>query len=389
MMLSIEDKVAKYGRSLVINFQILVKLTGMYDSMNEAIVNAVNRLMADMEVFISGSGEFSLKVVEGSFYIEGIRVKPTVTDIDAFNYLARELKKKSIGNLDFRAPIRADDLVYLAYAIKGGAEASEVQSALESKLTKSITVGGPVAVQKEEGIDLRDAQAVAKRAYIKAVSAVAEIDNALKTGRRVQLKRIKRSLQLVVDSAMTSENYILGFTTFRNHSSYNYLHPANVAVLSTVLGKRIGLNRAHLRLLATAALLHDIGKSAIPVSILNKKTDYTPKEQELIKQHPIDGVKILLRLFGLNEFSIFSMLSSYEHHMNIDLSGYPKAEPGRNLNLLSRIISIADEFDSLVSGRVWQRKPLSTEEALKIMCSKSGTHYDPSLMKAFVEIFRG
>jgi HD-GYP domain-containing protein (c-di-GMP phosphodiesterase class II) len=82
------------------------------------------------------------------------------------------------------------------------------------------------------------------------------------------------------------------------------------------------------------------------------------------------------------------MLVSFEHHMKLNLSGYPRPSGGRRLNLFSRIVSIADDYDSLVSGRVYDRKRLSPQDALKQMVGASGTLYDPSLMKAFAGIFR-
>jgi HD-GYP domain-containing protein (c-di-GMP phosphodiesterase class II) len=74
--------------------------------------------------------------------------------------------------------------------------------------------------------------------------------------------------------------------------------------------------------------------------------------------------------------------------MKLDLSGYPVTAAGRRRNLFSRIVSIADDYDSLVSGRVYERKQLSPEDALKLMIGGSGTLYDSSLIKAFAGIFR-
>lgn len=386
-MEAIESKVARYGRSLITNLYILVKITGIYDSMNETILNVAKRLLADIEQLLDETGEITVKVIMGSFYIEGIRVKAGVSDIEAFTSLAEELKKRLVGMFDFRAPVGIDDLIHLAYAIRGGAESSEIQSSLESKLTKGITVGGPVVLQREEGIDLKDSQATAKRAYLKAVAAVKEIDNSFKAGRRLKLKKIKRALQLIVDCILTDESYLLGFTTARNYGNYYYFHPVNVSILAVALGKRIGLDRVHLRTLAMSAFFHDSGKAEIPLSILNKKAEFTPKEMELIKRHPVDGVKVLLKSLGLTEASVLSMLVAFEHHMKLDLSGYPRTSDGRKLNLFSRIVNIADDYDSLVSGRVYERRKHSPGEATKMMFGNSGILYDPTLIKAFVGIF--
>jgi HD-GYP domain-containing protein (c-di-GMP phosphodiesterase class II) len=243
-------------------------------------------------------------------------------------------------------------------------------------------------LQEEDGIDLKDSEAVARRAYDKAVSAMREMDRSIKAGRRTKLKRIKRALQFVVDSILTDENYLLSFVLSRTYEHYYYYHPVNVSILSVVLGKSIGFDRVHLRTLAMAAFLHDFGKVAIPMSILNKKTDFTAKEEELIKRHPIEGIKLLLRSFGLNEVSILSMIVSFEHHMKLDLSGYPAASETRMPNLFSRIVSIADDYDSLISGRVYQRTRLRAKDARDQMLRGSGTIYDPSLMKAFAGLFQ-
>ena len=386
-METIADKVLKYGKSLITNFYILVKITKIYDSMNETILNVAKRLLNDIEHLLSDTGEITIKIIEGSFYIEGIRIKASVSDIESFISLAEELKKRSIGIFDFRAPLNADDLINLVYAITGGDDGSEIQSKLEGSFTKGITIGGTVVLQKGEGIDLKDSQAIAKRAYLKAVASVKEMDDTIKAGRRLKLKKIKRALQLLVDCILTDEVYLIGFAMARNYENAYYYHPVNVSILSVALGKRIGFSRVQLRTLAVAAFFHDIGKVEIPLSILNKKTDFTLKEHELLKRHSVDGIKVLLKSLGLNETSILSMLVSFEHHMKLDFSGYPVTSDKRKPNIFSRMVSIADDYDSLISGWVYESKKLGMENALKLMSAGSGTLYDPLLMKAFTGIF--
>ena len=386
-METLESKIAKYGKSLITNLYILVRITDIYDSMNETILNTAKRLLANLKLLLEETGEITIKIIAGTFYIEGIRIKPTVADVESFISLADELKKRLIGVLDFKAPLETDDLIHLAYAIKGGTEAAEIQSGLESKRAKGIIIGGLVLLQKEEEIDLKDSQAVARRAYLKAVAVMKEMDKALKAGKRFQLKKIKRALQLIVDSILADDSYLIALTGVKSYENYHYFHPVNVSILSTALGKRLDLERVHLRTLAMTAFFHDIGKVEIPLSILNKKAELSQKEMDLISRHPLDGIKVFLRSLGLNEASIVSMLVSYEHHMKTDLSGYPKTSAGRRLNIFSRIVSITDDYDSFVSGRVYSRKRFSPEKTLKMMNEGSGSRYDPLLMKAFAAMF--
>jgi HD-GYP domain-containing protein (c-di-GMP phosphodiesterase class II) len=385
---TLESKVANYGKSLIINFSILVRAAGIYDPTNDTIQKMAKRLFDDIEVFLAETGDFAIKIIEGSFYIEGIRVKAGLSDIESLSSLSKDFMGKLIGVFDFRTPIAVDDLVQLAYALKEGFEASEVQSILERKLSRGIIIGGPVILQKEEGIDLKDKYAVARRSYLKALSSLKEMNDLIKAGMRVKLKRIKRAIQLMVDCILTDESYLTRFTVAKDFEKYSYFHPVNVAILSIMLGKRVGLDRQYLRALAIAALFHDIGKIEIPDGILNKKAAFTEKEQDLIKRHPADGVRVLLRSFGLNETVILSMLVSFEHHMKLDLSGYPARPAKREINLFSRIVSIADDFDSLLSGRVYERRRFNKDEALTLMSQGSGRIYDPLLLKVFAGIFK-
>ncbi len=386
-METFENKVSRYGKPIITNLHILLKMAGIYDSMNEAILNTARKLAADLEILLRETGEITVKIIEGSFYIEGIRIKTGISDIESLSSLSEELKKKSVGMFDFRAPIKPEDLINLTYAIKAGTGASDIQSVLESKLTGSITVGEPVFLQKEEGIDLKDSKALAQRAYIKALTAIREMDKAIKSGSRTKLKRIKRALQLIVDCVLTDESYLLGYALTKNPGNY-YRHTVNVSILSAVLGKRLGFSRVQLRTLVMAAFFHDTGKIEIPASILNKKTAFSPMEQELLRRHPVDGIRLILRSFGLNEISILSMLVSYEHHIKLDCSGYPSVSKKRDINLFSRIVNITNDFDGLISEMPGGNRRYESREALKLMSRGSGSAYDPLLLDAFTGIFQ-
>lgn len=141
---------------------------------------------------------------------------------------------------------------------------------------------------------------MAKRAYLKSVVVIKEMYNSVRDGTRVKLKKIKRTLQLIVDciSAAQGESNLIRFIHAGGPEDYTYYHSVNVCVLSVALGKKIGLSRVHLRTLAMAGIFHDIGKIMVPSGILNKKNGFTPKEQELLKRHPADGIKVLLKSLG-------------------------------------------------------------------------------------------
>ena len=381
-----KENVARYGRLIVSHLSILVKLTGIHGSINEAMVNAASRLLSDLEPFLDRTGEFSLKMVEGSFFIEDARVKSSLSDIDNFEFLAGEFKKRRIGVLTFRAPLQSDDLIYLAYSIKGGVEASEIQSLLESKLTKGVSVGGPLFFEKKDSIDMSDTRAVATKLYTIGLSAVREIDSSARAGRPINMRKVKRVIHAIVDNILKDETYLLGFTTLKNFENYLYNHLINTAILSIAIGKRINLPRNRLSSLGIAALFHDIGKAEIPLSILKKPSEFNAKELELIMRHPVEGVKALIRTKDLGDVSIISMLVSFEHHLNYDNTGYPEPSKKRTPNIFSRIISIADYYDALTSGKIYGRIACNPKNALKSMYEKSGKSFDPLLTRVFINM---
>ena len=107
------DRVVKYGKSVISNLFILLRITGIYNSMNETILNSAKRLVSDMGPLLQENGEFTIKVMQGTFFIEGVRIKTGVSDIEAFSSLAAELESRAIGALSFRAPLKEEDLIIL------------------------------------------------------------------------------------------------------------------------------------------------------------------------------------------------------------------------------------------------------------------------------------
>jgi len=102
--------------------------------------------------------------------------------------------------------------------------------------------------------------------------------------------------------------------------------------------------------------------------------------------HPMMGVKTLLSKRSLDRFSIRAMVVSFEHHLKLDLSGYPQVSFKKDINLYTRIVTIADVYDSMTSGRVYIRTPFTPDEALRKMLEKEGKSFDPVLLKVFINM---
>jgi HD-GYP domain-containing protein (c-di-GMP phosphodiesterase class II) len=166
------------------------------------------------------------------------------------------------------------------------------------------------------------------------------------------------------------------------------LRDLNTGVHSTRLGewavrvaRKLGIAESDLYQLEVAALLHDIGKIGIPDAILKKEGKLTDEERALMNKHPEYSWSILRLFPGLDKASLYAL----HHHESFDGSGYPGGLKGKEIPIGSRIVSVIDAYDAMISNRCY-RKGLSHEEAVSRLLAGGGTQFDPVVSHAFVEI---
>jgi HD-GYP domain-containing protein (c-di-GMP phosphodiesterase class II) len=159
-------------------------------------------------------------------------------------------------------------------------------------------------------------------------------------------------------------------------------HTRRVAKLAVALGEELGLPANRLRSLAIGGLLHDIGKLSVPSAILQKPAALDADEFAAIKLHPERGSDLLAELGGFDAGVARLVL---DHHERLDGGGYPRGRGEANLNLETRILSVCDVFDALVSPRVY-RDAWPVERALELLRAEAGTAFDPVCVQALVRV---
>lgn len=164
-----------------------------------------------------------------------------------------------------------------------------------------------------------------------------------------------------------------------------------VRVLAQYLRKKgiYNFSPTFIKVLCQAVPLHDIGKVAIPDNILNKNGSLDEKEWEVMKKHVIYGKEIIqkakMRSSGKNLFLNAATNIAYTHHEKWDGSGYPQGLKGDEIPIEGRLMAIADVYDALTSKRVYKEK-FNYEKAENMIINESGTHFDPILIKAFIDL---
>jgi putative nucleotidyltransferase with HDIG domain len=170
-------------------------------------------------------------------------------------------------------------------------------------------------------------------------------------------------------------------TAVESKDPYTYDHIDRVTELSLKLAQKAGLGRKDLKNVELSAILHDIGKIAIPDEILNKPGKLTDEEYEIIKTHVYHGAKILEPIPGLKEV----VPAVLHHHERWDGKGYPYGLKGEKIPVIARIITITDAFDAMSSDRVY-RKALPGHEIFKEFNKEKGKQFDPELTRLFLEL---
>jgi HD-GYP domain-containing protein (c-di-GMP phosphodiesterase class II) len=246
------------------------------------------------------------------------------------------------------------------------------------------TAGNPKPDDTESADPKVQRKMNAKRGYARVAGSVGTLTQSSREGGTASFKQARRAIQNIIDLMVDDEAAILGLTTLRCHDQYTHNHSVNVSLLSIALANRAGYPKVELADLGLAALFHDMGKSTIPMEVLNKPGEFTDDDWVAMRNHPTEGVLGLSKMRGITNLPGRMAAASFEHHMNLDFSGYPKLTVPWTLSLTGRILTIADCYDAMTSSRVYRREPMSPSKVLNMMLSKSGKSFDAVLLKLFV-----
>ncbi|MCU1286052.1 MAG: Two-component response regulator [Acidobacteriales bacterium] len=191
------------------------------------------------------------------------------------------------------------------------------------------------------------------------------------------------SLKSFTDELERAESVLCALAfSIEGKDPYTEGHCERLSRYSVELAERIGLPVEQVKALERASIVHDIGKVAVPDSVLLKPSRLTPSEQAIMREHPVVGERICK---PLKSFRVV-LPTIRHHHEKLDGSGYPDGLKGSRIPLSARILQIADVFDALTTQRPYKRA-FSGAEALQMMEDevKKGW-WDPDLLKEFIQI---
>lgn len=244
---------------------------------------------------------------------------------------------------------------------------------------KSVPLPVPPVVQKDIARtpffqELDQAQTI----FNQGKPQVLAMFNEARMGRGLDLGFMLELVDEIAGSITRAPTALLSVARLKNHDDYTYLHSMAVCGLMISLGKKMGLDEHQLRRVGMGGLLHDVGKAAVPLSILNKPTQLSDEEFIIMREHPIIGAQLLMDAEAGEDLVDMAL----HHHEKFDGSGYPHGLKGEEISLFSRMAAVCDVYDAVTSDRAY-RKGWSPAEAMHKMLSWRG-HFDSTLLHEFV-----
>lgn len=194
------------------------------------------------------------------------------------------------------------------------------------------------------------------------------------------LSVITEMIEYLINNKEIDSSYLLELKTFDN---YTYIHSLNTCVLALFFGIQMSYSKSMLIDLGMGAMLHDIGKTKVPIEVLNKNGKLTKEEFDIIKKHPEFGYNMVENVKEINERSRAIII---EHHERVDGRGYPYGLTGERIHKFSKIACISDVYDAIVSDRVY-RKGFAANEAYEFILGGVGSFFDFDLASVFKNNF--
>jgi HD-GYP domain-containing protein (c-di-GMP phosphodiesterase class II) len=366
------------------------KIAQIHDLSNHAAQAALARLQETLRELGEEENRVTVAVATDLLSINDVRIVVDTQNMGPVLYLIEEMKKRRVEEIEFPREASAAELGSFLKMFFMEPSAEDVFGELSRKLSEAGVSGIRLSEWIERAKYLRDARVnrqevreESNRVTSRAIMFMGEVMLAMAQKRPIQLHKASRITQQMADIIRTDETILVGLASIKNYDEYTFSHSVNVSVLSMLIADRMGLEKSDTAQIGVAALFHDVGKTHIPQTVLNKPESLTEDEWQLMERHPMLGVIELSRTRSLRSIAD-SLFVSLQHHLLYNRTGYPAKPTPWELHPFIHLVTIADIFDALTTPRVYRQNTLTPDSALRLIARKSGEMFDPLVVKVFI-----
>jgi HD-GYP domain-containing protein (c-di-GMP phosphodiesterase class II) len=395
-----EVRLQKVGREVVLTLASLVRNVKIYSPDNAVFLKPIESLRQNLNAVFGGEKKLNLQAVETNVYLNNVRMKFDFNALDTVRFLTQEFEQRDIGGFVSQRPVTSQeirDFLHLFTAQFNGAapeEGADGHRLPNLKLSRFARVKELLDKMQEEP-DLE--QKVDRKKYLLTVyaRAVFFMSTYIKKARAndlgLPLAKAGRLVQDLVDLSKDQRTHFLGLTTSRSDVDYLPYHSVNTCLISIVFGGELGLDKRQLHDLGMAALFSQLGLTALPEQVLERRGRLTAEERRQVDLYPLRTAKAVLATRGIDKTTMMRIVAAYESRVDYAVPRRrPDGEvelvmPRVGLGLYGRIIAIAECFDALTSKRPY-REAYGPSIGLALMASELQHRFDPALLRVFMKV---
>ncbi|MDZ7918529.1 HD-GYP domain-containing protein [Rhodoferax sp.] len=253
---------------------------------------------------------------------------------------------------------------------------SESEEQVEEELRQAVSAQREVAPVTIE-VEL---QRAAKICY-QSKQAVMSMFQEARMGNTVDAGGAKQMVEEITDSVTRNPGALISLARLKTADDYTYMHSVAVCAMMVALAKQLGMDEEETRLAGLAGLMHDLGKAAMPMDVLNKPGKLTDAEFSIIKTHPQEGYRLLKTGKDVDPVVLDVCL---HHHEKTDGSGYPEGLKADQISLFAKMGAVCDVYDAITSNRPY-KLGWDPAESLRKMAEWANGHFDGKVFQAFVK----
>jgi putative nucleotidyltransferase with HDIG domain len=357
----------------------LRRLIGTYPAGHPMIGQKLQELDDAVKQHLQAGPELRIDVIHGTVHLDGT---PFEANDQASAQIIRELADLGIDSLYIQQGVSADEFTAVAaFLWQARSNDQPVAAQLADRHVRHISLGRLVALDTRwRAHRWPDAPTgPIDPAYAESLLRVQQTFEETAAGKRLEAVTVRDLVQLLIHKVARSSAALSQILAVKQYENLTYCHSVNVAMLSLLLGRQLHLDEATIAALVEAALLHDIGKTRIPLEIVKKPGALTKRERSLIEAHTTFGAEILAETDGLRPMTPIVAL---EHHRSAKGAGYP--DLGDDVpHLMSQLVSVADIYEAITGARSYQDATVP-ERACLVLARLAGDKLNTVLVKAFV-----
>ena len=359
----------------------LRRLTSMYPAGHPVITQKVNEVFQSVGPHLASRDALTIDIIHDEPHVDG---HACWNDGATLSAAIRELTELGTHSIEIRAGLGADEL-RRAVEFIGSVERTDERTTRERLAAHGVA---HISFRRIVALDTRwrapqlgeGPPAPVDPSYAEALTRVEETFETVAAGRALDPASIRDIVHLLIGEVARSNAALAQILTLKDYENLTYCHSVNVAILSWMLGRQLRLDDEMMTTLVECALLHDVGKTRVPLSIVQKPGALDPAERKVIESHTTFGAAILVETAGVHPLA---PTVAMEHHRGVNGTGYPDLGDGVRPHLMSQIVAVADIYEALTGARTY-REPMKPEQACLVLAREAGTKLNTAFVKAFV-----